>query len=106
MPEHKMIIINGIRVRPEDADRYRAQAPAPARDAADAPAGPIVPVAGTTEQVLTYLATVGVAETERVLAAEAEGKARAGILGKREQLLAAAAERDAAGDGGGGGAAT
>jgi hypothetical protein len=106
MPEHKMLIIAGVRVRPEDADRYRTQAPAPERASAPAPApaGPLDPAGAKAEDVLTYLGTVGAAEAARVLDAEAAGKARSGILGKREQLLAAAAERDAAGDGGGGAA--
>jgi hypothetical protein len=106
-----MLIIGGVRVRPEDADRYRAQAgaPAPERASTPAPAGDFDPSAPgvTADQVLTYLGTVGEAEATRVLDAEAAGRSRAGIVGKREQLLAAARERDtAAGNGGGGGAAT
>jgi hypothetical protein len=100
MPEHKMLIIDNIRVRPEDADRYLPQAPAPARAAA-APADAFDPAAVAAEQVLTYLGTVGETEALRVLDAEAAGKKpRTGILGKREQLLTAARERDAAGAGG------
>ncbi|MFJ1581778.1 hypothetical protein ACIOC1_00375 [Streptomyces sp. NPDC088197] len=105
MPEHKMLIIGGVRVRPEDADRYHAKAPAPERASTPAPAGPLDPSAAKAEDVLTYLGTVGAAEAARVLDAEAAGKARSGILGKRDVLLAAAAERDAAEDGGGGAAA-
>lgn len=100
MPEHKMLIIGGVRVRPEDAHRYRPVAepePEPA-----APAEPFDPAAATAEQVLTYLGTVGAAEAARVLDAEAAGKNRVGITNRREQLLAAATDRE----GGDGGAAT
>ncbi|NJP42276.1 hypothetical protein [Actinacidiphila epipremni] len=100
MPEHKMLTINGVRVRTEDAHRYRPAAvpePAPA-----APAVPFDPASANADQVLTYLGTVGAAEAARVLDAEAAGKNRVGITNRREQLLAAAAERD----GGTGGAAT
>jgi hypothetical protein len=109
MPTHKMLTINGIRVRPEDAHRYRQTPdpePAPAAPAADGsaavPADPFDPSAATAEQVLTYLGTVGAAEAARVLDAEAAGKNRVGITSKRAPLLAAAADRDEDGGEGGG----
>jgi len=106
MPEHTMIVVDGIRVRPEDADRYRAQAPA-AETATEgqtpaAPGAPFDPGAVGVPEVMEYLSSVGLVEATRVLDAEAAGKNRVGITSKREQLLAAAAEHD----GGSGGAAT
>lgn len=110
MPTHKMVTIDGVRVRPEDADRYRARAAAPGpagpltRAQADpgpsAPQAPFDPAGGSVEAVLSHLADADEAETARVLDAEAaeDGKQRKSLLEQREQLLAQARERA---DGGG-----
>ncbi|KDN86713.1 hypothetical protein [Kitasatospora cheerisanensis] len=87
MPQHKMVVIDGIRYRPEDAPAL----PEPAEEAARAPEqqldGPddghgetFDPGAHTAQDVLAHLAAADDAERERVLAAEAAGKARKGVL--------------------------
>lgn len=116
MPEHKMIEIDGIRVREEDADRYRARVRPGAgarpltRTLADpsaetAPPAEFDPSGHNVDDVLAHLADASEAETARVLDAEADGKGRKSLTEQREQLLAAARER-AAGDGSGGDAAS
>ncbi|MFF2525901.1 hypothetical protein [Streptomyces liangshanensis] len=100
MPEHKMITINGIRVRAEDEARYRARTGAPAGPLTTAHAhlpgtGPeggdgggdgdrvvFDPAEHDVPAVLAYLAEADETETARVLAAEAAGKNRKSILGK------------------------
>ncbi|MBP5931909.1 hypothetical protein F3K39_28665 [Streptomyces sp. LBUM 1479] len=111
MPNHKMVTIDGIRVRAEDEDRYRARTGAgagpltralaepPKTDAPQEPEEPEEPEdAGEPEEptpqavfdpsqhdapsVLEYLAEADEAETARVLAAEAAGKNRKTIMGK------------------------
>ncbi|MFD9107146.1 hypothetical protein [Streptomyces bottropensis] len=106
MPTHKMVTIDGIRVRAEDEDRYRA------RTGGGAPAGPLTRALAEPEPeepeeteepeesgepapallfdpsehdapgVLAHLATADETETARVLAAEAAGKNRKTIMGK------------------------
>ncbi|MFF8879607.1 hypothetical protein [Streptomyces flaveolus] len=118
MPTHKMITIDGIRVRAEDEARYRA------RTGGSADAGPLTraqadprtqeteqqptggdgfdPAEHTVVQVIAYLAEADEQETARVLDVEASGEKRKGILDRREEFLAEARERA---DGGGGGSA-
>ncbi|MEV6124851.1 hypothetical protein AB0M23_30825 [Streptomyces sp. NPDC052077] len=122
MPEHKMLTIDGIRVRAEDAARYRAraggsaggdgQAPPltaaqadprpPASDPDPGDGGGFDPAARTVLQVIAHLAEADVEETARVLDAEARGDARKGLLERREEFLAEARQRAAAAGPGGG----
>lgn len=107
MPVHKMVTIDGIRVRLEDVDRYRARSAAPAGPLTRAhaepstapPSGPFDPGAQgvNADDVLAHLATADEAETERVLDAEANGKGRKTLLEQREALLAQARERASGG---------
>ncbi|WP_432091824.1 hypothetical protein [Streptomyces sp. NRRL F-5630] len=104
MPEHKMIVMGGIRVRAEDADRYRARPRAQAGPLTAAQANPAPPApdafdpgAHDVPGVLAHLADADAAETARVLDVEAGGKARKSLTDRRDELLAAAQER--AGDG-------
>ncbi|MFF9758576.1 hypothetical protein ACF1G4_03245 [Streptomyces caelestis] len=121
MPEHKMITIDGIRVRAEDADRYRART----GGAAGGQAGPLTaaqadprtrtqeppedgpegdgfdPAEHTVLQVIAHLAEADEEETARVLDAEAQGEKRKGLLERREEFLAEARQRAAGGTGGG-----
>ncbi|MFF0389672.1 hypothetical protein ACFYS8_13415 [Kitasatospora sp. NPDC004615] len=87
MPEHKMVVVDGIRYRPEDAPAL----PEPAEESVTAPEqqpdGPdddegaaFDPAAHTAPDVLAHLSAANDDERERVLAAEAAGKARKGIL--------------------------
>ncbi|MFE5159646.1 hypothetical protein ACFRNT_14220 [Streptomyces sp. NPDC056697] len=106
MPTHKMVTIDGVRVRPEDVDRYRA------RTSAGGDAGPLTrahadpgtrqepfdPGAAAVEAVLAHLAGADEAETARVLDAEAAGKNRKSLVEQREHLISQARERA---DGGG-----
>ncbi|MFJ7238222.1 hypothetical protein ACIQWB_13965 [Streptomyces olivaceus] len=117
MPSHKMVTIDGVRVRPEDVARYRARtAPAPAGGQAPpltaAQADPRTqetePVAGgfdpaehTVLQVIAHLAEADEQETARVLDSEAQGEKRKGLLERRDEFLAEARQRAAAGSGGG-----
>ena|GEM_PF-3915425 len=100
-----MIIIDGVRVRPEDAERYgggtRGQMPSAPQTPTTppAPAAPFDPASAGVPEVLEYLSGVGLAEATRVLDAEAAGKNRVGLTSKREQLLAAAREHDGASGG-------
>lgn len=107
MPEHKMITIDGVRVRPEDVNRYRARTAAGTGPLTQAHAEPTAPPAGFSpgaqgvgvDDVVEYLATADEAETERVLDAEAAegGKQRKSLLDQREALLAQARERASGG---------
>lgn len=104
MPEHKMVVIDGIRYRPEDAPRRPAPAPAPTQDpvvttptpgsAVTVQAEAFDPAGHTVDEVLAHLGEADDAERERVLAAEKDGKARKGVL------EAPAAAPSAGGDGG------
>ncbi|WP_224275817.1 hypothetical protein [Streptomyces sp. LS1784] len=72
MPDFEMIVIDGVRYRPEDA---------PARPAEpEAPAALFDPGEHTVAEVLAHLADAADAERVRVLAAELADKARKGIL--------------------------
>lgn len=118
MPEHKMITIDGTRVRSDEAARYRArtapsaggQAPPLTQAQADPRAqaegeeneegGGFDPAENTVLQVIAHLADADEAETARVLDAEATGEKRKGLLERREEFLAEARQR-AGGPGGG-----
>lgn len=116
MPEHKMISIDGIRVRAEDETRYRArtappagadgQAPpltrAQAAPRTQTPAGPddFDPAEHTVLQVIAHLAEADEQETARVLDAEEDGEKRKGLLERREEFLEEARTRAAGGTGG------
>lgn len=117
MPDHKMITIDGIRVRAEDEARYRARTGAPAGGQAPpltrAQADPrpqrpedgdrdggFDPADHTVLQVIAHLADADEEETARVLDAEAEGEQRKGLLERREEFLAEARQRAAGGSGG------
>ncbi|MGW0642378.1 hypothetical protein [Streptomyces badius] len=119
MPEHKMITIDGIRVRSDDAARYRArtapaaggQAPPLTQAQADPRTqekgedpeggGGFDPAEHTVLQVIAHLAEADEDETARVLDAEASGEKRKGLLERRDEFLAEARQR-AGGSGGGG----
>ncbi|MFF2651475.1 hypothetical protein [Streptomyces sp. NPDC058045] len=112
MPEHKMITIDGIRVRVEDEARYRARVSPPAGTGAQAApltsaqADPRVqdpdgfnPADHTVLQVVAHLAEADEEETTRVLDAEADGERRKGLLERREEFMQEARTR-AGGTGG------
>lgn len=118
MPEHKMITIDGIRVRADEADRYRSRT-APADPGGQAPPltaaqadprtqgkqepegdGGFDPAEHTVLQVIAYLAEADEEETARVLDVEAEGEKRKGLLERREEFLQEARQRAAGGTGG------
>ncbi|MEU9199014.1 hypothetical protein [Streptomyces sp. NPDC048332] len=117
MPEHKMITIDGIRVRADEAARYRARtAPAAGGQApplTQAQADPRTqekdqgdpdtfdPAEHTVLQVMAHLAEADEDETARVLDAEAQGEQRKGLLERREEFVAEARQRAAGGPGGG-----
>ncbi|MFD9952470.1 hypothetical protein [[Kitasatospora] papulosa] len=115
MPEHKMITINGVRVRADEAARYRARTAAPAGGQAPpltaAQADPRAPEQAdpdafdpaehTVLQVIAHLAEADEEETVRVLDAEASGEQRKGLLERREEFAAEARQRAAGGPGGG-----
>jgi hypothetical protein len=114
MTEHKMRVIDGIRYRPEDAEQAARRAPRrsgplstrtaqtrPAPKPSSTEPGQFDPSADGVDAVLAYLGTADYDEAARVLDAEADGKARSTILGKREEILAA---KEGAGDGDSGGA--
>ncbi|MFJ9427596.1 hypothetical protein [Streptomyces sp. NPDC101249] len=120
MPEHKMITIDGIRVRADEAARYLARtAPAPAPEGGQAPpltaaqADPRAheraqdpdafdPGEHTVLQVIAHLAEADEGETLRVLDAEASGEKRKGLLERQEEFLQEARQRAAAAGPGGG----
>lgn len=115
MPEHKMVTIDGIRVRAEDETRYRARTggSAPAApltraqaqlpgDRGGAEDGPFDPSAHDLPAVNAYLAEADEAETARVLDAEAAGKNRKTLVDRREEYLDEARKRATAGGTGGG----
>ncbi|MGW0865747.1 hypothetical protein [Streptomyces sp. NPDC002611] len=116
MPTHKMVTIDGIRVRAEDEARYRA------RTGGGAAAGPLTraqadprtqqeqetgpgdgfdPAEHTVLQVIAHLAEADEEETARVLDAEGEGEKRKGLIERREEFLAEARQRAVGGSGGG-----
>ncbi|MFJ8049304.1 hypothetical protein [Streptomyces luteogriseus] len=118
MPEHKMITIDGIRVRAEDEARYRrrtapseggqappltaAQADPRARADEEEDGGEgFDPAEHTVLQVIAHLAEADEGETARVLDAEAGGEKRKGLLERREEFLDEARQRAAGGSGGG-----
>lgn len=78
--------------------KLAAPPPAPAdepdKDEAPQVLGPFDPAGRNAADVLAYLDTVGEEEAVRVLDAEEAGNARAGILKKRDQLVAKAQARD------------
>lgn len=118
MPEHKMITIDGIRVRADEADRYQARtAPAPAGgqappltaaqadprtqpDPQPQGGGEFDPAEHTVLQVIAHLAEADEEETARVLDAEAASEKRKGLLERREEFLTEARQRAAGGTGG------
>ncbi|WP_112490889.1 hypothetical protein [Streptomyces bacillaris] len=117
MPEHKMITIDGIRVRSDDAARYRARtAPTEGGQApplTQAQADPRTqetpettpdpeafdPAEHTVLQVIAHLAEADEEETARVLDAEASGEKRKGLLERRDEFLSEAQQRAGSGDG-------
>ncbi|MFE9937387.1 hypothetical protein [Streptomyces hirsutus] len=117
MSEHKMLTIDGIRVRAEDADRYRARTAPPAGGQAppltQAQADPRTqkkqkpeqdgfdPAEHTVLQVIAHLAEADEDETARVLDIEAQGEKRKGLLERREEFMQEARTRAAGGSGGG-----
>ncbi|MFE9920462.1 hypothetical protein ACFYQA_02410 [Streptomyces sp. NPDC005774] len=115
MPEHKMITIDGIRVRAEDAARYRARTAPPACGQAppltQAQADPRTqgkqeqdgfdPAEHTVLQVIAHLAETDEDETARVLDIEAQGEKRKSLLERREEFMQEARTRAAGGSGGG-----
>lgn len=125
MPEHKMITIDGIRVRADEAARYRARAGAAAPGGGQAPpltaaqADPRTqdqdegegdggtdpeafdPAGHTVLQVIAHLADADEDETARILDAEAQGEKRKSLLERRDEFLAEARQRAAGGSGGG-----
>jgi hypothetical protein len=119
MPEHKMITINGVRVRAEDETRYRrrrtvvseggqaapltrAQAkPKQDQEPQGADGGGFDPSEHTVLQVIAHLAEADMEETARVLDVEAAADARKGLLERRAEFLAEARQREMGGSGGG-----
>ncbi|MFE5662453.1 hypothetical protein ACFQ7W_00785 [Streptomyces niveus] len=112
MPEHKMVTIDGVRVRPEDVAAHRARVRAGAATGAltaahadprktEGPDDPGLfdPAAHDLLGVMAHLAESDEAETARVLDAEAAAKKpRKGLTERREELLLEARTRA---DGGG-----
>ncbi|MFB7007887.1 MULTISPECIES: hypothetical protein [unclassified Streptomyces] len=82
MPAHKMLTIDGIRYRPEDAARagVRAVSGPLGMAQAEPSRAPFDPAEHDVPAVLAYLAEADEEETARVLAAEAAGKSRKTIL--------------------------
>lgn len=115
MPEHKMITIDGVRYRSEDAHRaprtrkQRVPSTAPVRETAQVEVEGVAydPGAHNVDEVLAYLESADAEETERVLAAEAEGKARKTILDTRESAASVGdgGDKEGGGDGDSSGAA-
>ncbi|MFE1104141.1 hypothetical protein ACFW4K_26815 [Nocardiopsis alba] len=113
MTEHKMVVINGVRYRPEDVpagytppDRRvlsTRQADPPATPVT--PGTPFDPGVATAVEVLEYLEGVDHDEAVRVLDAEAIGKGRTTILSKTQEILSALADKEDDDDGDPGGAA-
>ncbi|MFD8318604.1 hypothetical protein [Kitasatospora purpeofusca] len=93
MSDITMVVVDGIRYRPEDAPARPTEEPPaptgpPAPPAVTEPAGPLVlfdPAEHTVPEVLEHLAAADEDETERVLAAELAGPARKGIVGPTAQ---------------------
>ncbi|MFJ6438535.1 hypothetical protein [Streptomyces sp. NPDC091416] len=118
MPEHKMIVIDGIRVRADEAARYRARTAPPAGGQAppltqaqadprtqetdqEPGAGGFDPAEHTVLQVIAHLAEADEQETARVLDAESKGEQRKGLMERQDEFLAEARQRAAGGPGGG-----
>lgn len=118
MPEHKMVTIDGIRVRSDEAARYRArtapsaggQAPPLTQAQADPRAqekseeteegGGFDPAEHTILQVMAHLAEADEDETARILDLEAKAeKPRAGLIDRRAELLEEARKRASGGGG-------
>ncbi|MFJ1782600.1 hypothetical protein ACIOKA_38475 [Streptomyces anulatus] len=119
MPEHKMITIDGVRYRAEDAGRARARAGAQAGaltvadahlpgsakdtdpgDQGDGDVGGFDPAEHTILQVMAHLAEADEDETARVLDLEAKAeKPRAGLIDRRAELVEEARKRASGGGG-------
>ncbi|MFJ6440260.1 hypothetical protein [Streptomyces sp. NPDC091649] len=125
MPEHKMVTIDGVRYRSEDAARARARAGAQAGaltvadarlpgsskdtdpgdqgngDPADQGGGPggFDPAEHTIVQVIAHLAEADEDETARVLDVEAHAEARKGLIERRAEFLEEAKKRASGGGG-------
>ncbi|MGW7473663.1 hypothetical protein ACWGIT_18970 [Streptomyces cyaneofuscatus] len=119
MPEHKMVTIDGVRYRPEDAERARARARAGAQAGAltvadahlpgsnkdtdpgdqDTDPGGFDPAEHTIIQVMAHLAEADEEETARVLDAEAKGEGRKGLTDRRGELIEEARKRASGGGG-------
>lgn len=120
MPDHKMLTINGIRVRADEASRYRARTTPPAGGQAppltaaqadprtqeneqeQGDPGAFDPADHTVLQVIAHLADADEDETARVLDVEAGGEKRKSLVERRDEFLAEARQRAAGGPGGGG----
>ncbi|MEU8671380.1 hypothetical protein AB0C71_31350 [Streptomyces anulatus] len=121
MPEHKMVTIDGVRYRAEDAGRARARAGAQAGaltvadahlpgskttgdpgdqgDQGDGDVDGFDPAEHNILQVLAHLAEADEDETARVLDLEAKGEARKGLTERRPELLEEARKRASGGGG-------
>lgn len=112
MPAHKMVTIDGIRYRAEDAARARSAAGAQAGPLTTAHADPPAqekeqpttdgfdPAGHTVLQVMAHLAEADEQETARVLDVEAQAKdPRKGLVERREELLEEARKRASGGGG-------
>ncbi|MER7696169.1 hypothetical protein [Streptomyces sp. NPDC096095] len=120
MPEHKMVTIDGVRYRSEDAARARARAGAqagtltvadarlpgsskdtdpgdPAEQGGDP--GGFDPAEHTIVQVIAHLAEADEDETARVLDVEAHAEARKGLIERRAEFLEEAKKRASGGGG-------
>lgn len=85
MPEHKMVTIEGVRYRSEDAPKgYTPPARTPTTRSVAPEAAEYDPTAHTVEEVLAYLDEADAEEAEEIYRAEAAGKARTTILKTRE----------------------
>ncbi|MES9587813.1 hypothetical protein ABWK57_02765 [Streptomyces sp. NPDC094045] len=82
MPAHKMLTINGVRYRPEDAARAGTRPAAGPLGMAQAEPSraPFDPGEHDVPAVLAHLADADGTETTRVLTAEAAGKNRKTIM--------------------------
>ncbi|MFD7319232.1 hypothetical protein [Streptomyces sp. NPDC059883] len=110
MPEHKMITIDGVRVRPEDVAAYRARTGAGAgplttahaqqRKIPETETDPFDPAGHDLLGVMAHLAEADEAETVRVLDVEAaSSKPRKGLVDRRDDLIAEARKRASGGGG-------
>ncbi|MFJ2182981.1 hypothetical protein ACIOJG_20405 [Streptomyces anulatus] len=118
MPEHKMVTIDGVRYRAEDAGRARSRAGAQAGaltvadahlpgsskdtdpgDQGDGDVGGFDPAEHTILQVMAHLAEADEDETARVLDLEAKAEGRKGLTERRAELLEEARKRASGGGG-------